>query len=353
MRSLALLCFVFGLAVATDPFLLFKNQHGKQYKSLAEYKLRRSIFMDNFEKMKAHNARFAEGKESWYMKVNPFYDLTQEEFTSAFVSGIPSYDKDSVFEDTIDEAFQQKVKAAGAAPDSFSWVDEGGVSPVQNQAQCGSCAAFATVATLESCFGINNGYFDDLSEQHIVSCANGHVVNDGVGSWGAYGCDGAWPIAYMDWIINYNGGKIQTEASYPYTSGNGNTGSCHPASNGDYSGTITGVNNQWFVDENQVKNVIPISPVTTTILAANGLFGYGGGVLEDPSCCDAVYDSDCVYNLNHEVTIVGYGNESGKDFWLIKNSWGAGWGDRGFFKIKRGTGHCGVASLHFLASTCA
>merc|ERR1712210_402954 len=140
--------------------------------------------------------------------------------------------------------------------------------------------------------------FDDLSEQHIVDCALNHYYHDSEGSWGAFGCDGAWPPAYMDWLVNNNQGKIQTETSYPYTA---KVGNCRPASNGDFAyGSVT-----------------------------------------------------CQYNLNHEVTIVGYGNQGGIDYWLVKNSWATWFGENGYFKIKRGTGHCGVGSLHYTSAYCA
>merc|ERR1712109_96046 len=143
-----------------------------------------------------------------------------------------------------------------SAPDSWSWVQQGGISSVKNQGQCGSCAAFATVAVIETCFWQQRGVmFDDLSEQHIVDCAINHY--------------------------------------------------------------------------------------------------YNGGIYNDDRCCEQATDSQCKYNLNHEVTIVGYGSEGGMDFWLAKNSWATWFGENGFFKIKRGTGHCGVGSLHYTSAYCA
>merc|ERR1711868_5275 len=61
----------------------------------------------------------------------------------------------------------------------------------------------------------------------------------------------------------------------------------------------------------------------------------------------------CIWTLNHEISVVGYGTEGGKDFWLVKNSWGRGWGDSGYMKIKRGTGHCGIGNQHIIQPYCA
>merc|ERR1719430_259462 len=122
MRAIIVFCAVLGLVVA-DPFLRFAQEHGKQYKSRAEYNLRKTIFMENYESMMAHNARFDAGEETWTRKVTPNYDWTQEEFESVYTSGIPKY--------------EEKVKSR-SAPDEWNWVSQGGISSVKNQGQCGS-----------------------------------------------------------------------------------------------------------------------------------------------------------------------------------------------------------------------
>jgi len=154
----------------------------------------------------------------------------------------------------------------------------------------------------------------------------------------------------MDWIVNNNNGKIQTETTYPYTA---SVGSCSPASNGDFPyGSVTGQYNLWNTNEGDMKELVYINPVTTSI-QASWLSDYNGGIYNDNRCCEQATDSQCKYNLNHEVTIVGYGSEGGMDFWLAKNSWATWFGENGFFKIKRGTGHCGVGSLHYTSAYCA
>ena len=85
---------------------------------------------------------------------------------------------------------------------------------------------------------------------------------------------------------------------------------------------------------------------------ASYMFDYGGGIYEDDACCNYP-EPDCGYNINHAVAVVGYGSEGGKDFWLIKNSWGPFWGEGGFIRMKRGTGHCGVGISRVIMPECS
>merc|ERR1712126_515518 len=100
-----------------------------------------------------------------------------------------------------------------------------------------------------------------------------------------------------------------------------------------------------------LRDLVYINPVSTSI-DATYLSDYNGGIYDDWRCCDANTDPNCIYNLNHAVTVIGYGTQGGVDYWLVKNSWGSWWGDNGFFKIKRGWGHCGVGRLHITSAYC-
>eukprot|EP00088_Acartia_fossae_P061372 TRINITY_DN7376_c0_g1_i2.p1 TRINITY_DN7376_c0_g1~~TRINITY_DN7376_c0_g1_i2.p1 ORF type:complete len:307 (+),score=90.81 TRINITY_DN7376_c0_g1_i2:171-1091(+) len=306
--------------------------------------------MNNYEKMLEHNKRYKAGEVSWFMQMHEDMDLTSEEWIAKRVEGLPYYDNTTVFTDTFDERVMKKLAEPREKLGDFSWIDSGMVSSVKNQAQCGSCAAFAAIGALESCSGISAGSLaNDLSEQHILDCAYNHIFSDASGDWGAYGCDGAWPQAYYDWLI-MNGEYNQEESAYPYTSGRtGDVGACSPSSNGyNTNFRLTGMQNQWYTKENDMEGLIAINPVVTAVQVTNNWGSYGGGILDDSACCEAAYDSSCVYNLNHAVLVVGYGS----NYWLVKNSWGTSWGEHGFFKIKRGTGHCGIGSLHQTIPVC-
>jgi KDEL-tailed cysteine endopeptidase len=94
-------------------------------------------------------------------------------------------------------------------------------------------------------------------------------------------------------------------------------------------------------DPDQLKAAIAKNPVSVAIEADTFVFQfYSGGVLNDAGCGT---------NLDHGVLAVGYGVEGGQEYFLVKNSWGAGWGDSGFIKIandgqKGSAGICGIAS---------
>ena len=333
-----------------DPFLAFTRQFGKHYTKATEMITRRDIFLANYEQMLQHNARYEAGQETWAKKVYEDMDLTEAEWADKYLNGIPAYDNNTVFLDSLHPDMLTKLASQEPSPREFSWVSSGAVSSVKNQAQCGSCAAFSAIATLESCFFLATGVMDDdLSEQHLLDCAFNHYVNDNSGSWGAFGCDGAWPQAYYDWLLT-KGPWNQEEASYPYTSGqSGQVTSCRPSTGGFHTtAMVTGMYNKWYTVEDEMETVVRTNPLSTTLQATSNWGGYSHGVLNDPTCCNQSTDPNCRMNLNHAILVVGYGHDaaSGLDYWLIKNSWGKTWGENGYLKLKRGTGHCGVGTLH-------
>merc|ERR1711942_15033 len=154
--------------------------------------------------MVEHNKRYEAGEESWFMKVTEDMDLTPKEFMEKRTGGLPAFDKDTVFIDNINDAVVEKMAKMPVLKE-FNWVDQGKVSSVKDQGQCGSCAAFAAMGAIEACSAINSVMADDLSEQHILDCAYGHVFIDAGYVWGADGCDGAWPETYLDWLRTEDG----------------------------------------------------------------------------------------------------------------------------------------------------
>lgn len=103
-------------------------------------------------------------------------------------------------------------------PASIDWRDQGAVTPVKDQGQCGSCWTFSTTGALEGAWAVAGHGLQQLSEQNLVSCDNAD---------GNDGCNGGWPDKAIDYVRD-NG--IDTEASYPYVSASGTAPSCQASS---------------------------------------------------------------------------------------------------------------------------
>jgi KDEL-tailed cysteine endopeptidase len=169
---------------------------------------------------------------------------------------------------------------------------------------------------------IKNGDLVSLSEQQLVDCSK---------TEGNMGCNGG----LMDYAFKYaEGTAMETEAQYPYT---GRAGTCDSSK----SGSITVAN---FADVKKsspsaLAAAVAEGPVSVAIDAASFRFQlYHGGVMK----------SKCGTSLDHGVLVVGYGTDNGTDYWLLKNSWGPKWGEKGYFRMLRemdkegDAGHCGV-----------
>jgi cathepsin L len=329
----------------------FTTKFSKIYKTEEEKQYRHNIFINNYKEMEEHNEKFKQGLVSWDMQVHPYMDYTEEEFVKER-TGLPPIDEDMIKEMKMNSKPLPELTNKTTAPDYFSWVDQGGVTSVKNQGNCGSCGAFATIAPMETCFWQATGIlYDDLAEQQLVDCAYGHSYHDNHGNWAAHGCQGAWPQAYYDWLKLSVGGQCQTEAAYPYQA---YYGGCRANPNGYYKkAVLTEWYNKWDSTEEEMKNLVLTGAVSTSV-KANFMGGYHGGVWDDPRCCEQTTDPNCKWQMNHAVTVVGYGHDqaSGKDYWLVKNSWGNWFGENGYIKIKRGTGHCGIGVLHITQPTC-
>merc|ERR1719253_1416561 len=185
--------------------------------------------------------------------------------------------------------------------DSVDWVSKGAVTPVKNQGQCGSCWAFSTTGSTEGANFLKTGTLKSFSEQELVDCAQ---------SFGNQGCNGG----LMDDGFKYIESKGDVlETTYPYT---GKTGTCSSSKTSNPVVKVSGYKDVQANSASQLKAAVQQQPVSVAIEAdQSGFQFYKSGV----------FSGTCGTSLDHGVLVVGYGTDSGKKYWKVKNSWGATW----------------------------
>ena len=294
-------------------FEAWKKQNGKSYESATEFTSAMSAFAANDEIIATHNAKGL----SYTLGHNEFSDLTWDQFRSTHMS--------EIFTNKAPKNLNRVhlTNINGPVVDSIDWVGKGAVTPVKNQQRCGSCWAFSTTGSMEGAYQIATGKLQSFSEEDLVQCDKN----------GDSGCQGGLMDNAFEWIQK-NG--ICTEGSYPYTSGSGTTGTCQKGCTP--VATNTGHSDVPAKDETALKSAVAQHPVSVAIEADKSAFQlYKSGVLDSTGCGT---------QLDHGVLVVGYGTDSSssKDYWKVKNSWGATWGEEGYIRMVRGKNMCGVAS---------
>jgi cathepsin H len=300
----------------------YSSEYGtlKDEASLAD---RKSNFANTLDEIIEHNRN---PKRSFTKGLNQFSDMSHEEFMSYFhMSETPNEEQNCSATHERQEV-DKKVKFEDI-PEHWDWREHGGVSPVKNQGKCGSCWTFSTVGALEAHELLKYGEFTPLAEQQLVDCAQ---------AFDNHGCEGGLPSHAFEYIL-YAGG-ISTETAYPYHAVDE---ACTVESSTFALQVSGGSVNVTEGDEVELKHaVFEHGPVSIAFQVVAGFKDYSSGVYTSDVCKNGSSD------VNHAVLAVGFGHEDGKDYWLVKNSWGTAWGDQGYFKIERGTNMCGVAQCN-------
>ncbi|CAN0922396.1 Cysteine proteinase RD21A [Linum grandiflorum] len=291
-------------------------KHAKSYNALGEKETRFQIFKDNLQFIDHHNSL----NLTYTVGLNKFADLTNDEYRSKHlgVRGGQRKLKESKPSD------RYSLRVGDSLPESIDWRKKGAVAAVKDQGSCGSCWAFSTVASVEGINQIVTGDLITLSEQELVDCDTGY--NEG--------CNGGLMDYAFEFIIK-NGG-IDSDDDYPYT---GYDGRCD--SYRKNNAKVVSIENYEDVpinDESALQKAVANQPIAVAIEAGGrGFQLYTSGIFSGP----------CGTQLDHGVAVVGYGSEGGKDYWIVRNSWGASWGEEGYLRMERNiaakTGLCGIA----------
>jgi cathepsin H len=302
---------VFSEAVAREIY----GQFHSPYTQRSE--IRFKIFSENLKEIRNHNM----GKFSWQQGINDFADMTEEEFKEERLMAPQECSATNSYK------VKEEVKVQ-AIPDTYEWNNYGIVTAVKNQGSCGSCWTFSTVGAMESHWNIlGKGRNLTFSEQQLVDCAGDYDNN---------GCNGGLPSHAFEYIRHAGG--LESDVTYPYTA---KDGQCVFRRNIAVAYVRHGSFNITQGDESELaERLYNAGPIAVSFQVIGGFSKYVAGVYKADNCGKTTLD------VNHAVLLTGYGTEGGVKYWNIKNSWGAAWGNAGYFKIERGTNMCAIAQCN-------
>lgn len=234
-------------------------------------------------------------------------------------------------------------------PDTFDarmkWPQCPTVASIKDQSTCGSCWAVATAATMSDRLCISTGFSQirNLSSHYILSCC---------GKYCGDGCDGGYTTQAVRFMYNQgvvSGGEYgSNEGCQPYQIPPC-TSKCTLATTPSCSQSCL---NRFYAvplasDKKFLRTAYSLKKVDAYIMLEiflNGPVLASYTVYSDfPAYKSGVYKrtSNTVIG-GHSIKIIGWGTENGVPYWLVANSWGAKWGQNGFFKILRGSNECRI-----------
>lgn len=278
------------------------------YVSLAT---RHSLLKDSILATASHNIDARNGLHSWEKGINQFSVQTQAEFRA----GLLDTEMMNSTKPASSSDFVPMVANPGAAPANFDWRSTGKVTKIKNQ-DGNSCTTFATTAQLEimwSYFKKQNVW--ELSPQQVLDCA--YPGSDICSS-------GMFPEAAYELFKSKGAASWE---SYPYSAPcYCNAQRCNNRYQ-TYGVTLKSHGPPGDGSENAIASAVYNNgPVYVCINISRQLKDYRGGV----------FDGGCQKEEGqHSVLVMGYGTENGKDYYLIKNSWGENWGESGYLKLRR------------------
>ncbi|XP_049606676.1 digestive cysteine proteinase 2 [Syngnathus scovelli] len=293
----------------------FKEKFERQYSDQREHEEREQAFL--------HNLRYVHSKNraglSFTLALNSLSDRTMSEM--AAMRG-----RKRGKTPNRGRPFPTHKYEGVKVPESLDWRLYGAVTPVKDQAICGSCWSFATTGALEGALFLKTGSLQVLSQQMLVDCTWG---------FGNNGCDGGEEWRAYEWIMKH-GGIATTETYGAYM---GMNGFCH-ANASQLTAHVQSYTNVTSGDADALRLALfKNGPVAISIDAGHRSFVfYSHGVYYEPAC------GNTTDSLDHAVLAVGYGTLNGEPYWLVKNSWSTYWGNDGYILMSTKDNNCGVTT---------
>jgi len=318
MKSVILLLALISLASAftekeyQDEFVSWMRKNDMMY-AFDTFASKFAAFKSNMDFVETWN----KGGHSHQVELNKFADLTNAEYQRIYLG---------THIDVGENFVPTPFPAPGPLAVDVDWRTKGYVTGVKDQGQCGSCWSFSATGSSEGAHYKTTGTLVSLSEQNLMDCS---------GSYGNAGCDGGLMDYAFEYIINNKG--IDSEASYPYKAAKE---SCR-YSVANSVATLKSYKNVAKGSETALQTAVQsIGPISVAIDASKSSFQlYKSGVYYEATCSST--------RLDHGVLVVGYGTDdaSGRDYWIVKNSWGASWGAAGYLNMSRNrSNNCGIAT---------
>ncbi|XP_053305666.1 cathepsin W-like [Spea bombifrons] len=312
---MSVLCFIATLmallSVTVSDLTEFKKfivQFNKSYKSKEEFQRRLHIFSKNMKEAR-HLQKLEHGTAKY--GVTKFSDLTDEEFniynSPVEVSSPPS---------------MKNITINATIPRTCDWRKSGVISQVKNQGlRCASSWAFAVVGNIEAMWGIN-GQPKNLSVQQVIDC---NKCGDG--------CRRGYQWYAFRTVLEQVG--LTSSSIYQYV---GKKNTCKTDVRPE--GWIAGFK-MLSQNEAAMAKYLAHEGTVTVVVNKAPLKLYQKGVIHQPNCNKIHGD--------HVALIVGYGNGNSKPYWILKNSWGIDWGEKGYYRLYRGENICGINKYPLVA----
>ena len=289
----------------------FISHYGVKIESI-NYEFRKGLYLQEQKRILAHN----NANKGWNETITTMSILTSDERKKfyGYSKGVNKYL-------TQIKNINLNLIDLDSLPKNIDWRSKGVVTAVKSQGGCGSCWAFASTAVIESHVAINTNKLYDLSPQQIATCSPNPLECGGKGN-----CQGATAELAFEYVASSVG--LYDEFQLPYTEYYGVESKCVLPSDTPRA-TISGYTK---LEENNYEELMyaiaTIGPIAVSVDASNW-HSYSSGIFN--GCNQSNPD------INHAVVLVGYGTDKllGKDYWLVRNSWSASWGESGYIRLLR------------------